>query len=117
MAESVRLANEACAKNRLLPQTPLKEREVHQWISNQATEFLGNPLRNRSNTESYYHYSWKTAARSTCSVAPVLGEELRKLRIAAGLTQEQLAFKAGLARNYISLLELDRKSPTLKTLF
>jgi transcriptional regulator with XRE-family HTH domain len=47
----------------------------------------------------------------------VLGKELRKARIAAGLTQEDLAFKAKIARNYISLLELDRKSPTLKTFF
>jgi transcriptional regulator with XRE-family HTH domain len=46
----------------------------------------------------------------------VLGEELRKARDAAGLTQEELAFRAKLARNYISLLELDRKSPTVATL-
>lgn len=47
----------------------------------------------------------------------MFGEELRKSRLAAGLTQEELAFRAGIARNYVSLLELDRKSPTLKTLF
>jgi transcriptional regulator with XRE-family HTH domain len=46
----------------------------------------------------------------------VLGEEIRKARTAAGLTQEQLAFRAGLARNYISLLELNQKSPTVDTL-
>jgi transcriptional regulator with XRE-family HTH domain len=46
----------------------------------------------------------------------VLGQEIRKARIAAGLTQEELAFKAGVARNYVSLLELDRKSPTFKVL-
>lgn len=32
------------------------------------------------------------------------------------MTQEELAFKAGLSRNYISLLELDQKSPTLQVL-
>lgn len=46
----------------------------------------------------------------------MLGEELRKARKAAGLTQEDLAFRARLSRNYISLLELDEKSPTVDTL-
>jgi transcriptional regulator with XRE-family HTH domain len=45
-----------------------------------------------------------------------LGKELLRARKAAGLTQEELAFKAGIARNYVSLLELDRKSPTVKML-
>jgi transcriptional regulator with XRE-family HTH domain len=35
----------------------------------------------------------------------------------AGLTQEALAFRAGLDRSYISQLEHDHKSPTLDTLF
>jgi transcriptional regulator with XRE-family HTH domain len=47
----------------------------------------------------------------------MLGEELRNARLAAGLTQEALAARAGLDRAYISLLEHDRKSPTLDTLF
>lgn len=44
----------------------------------------------------------------------VLGAELRKARVAAGLTQEELAHRAGISRNYVSLLEGDAKSPTLK---
>jgi transcriptional regulator with XRE-family HTH domain len=36
--------------------------------------------------------------------------------VAAGLTQEELAFRARIARNYVSLLELNRKSPTVDTL-
>lgn len=47
----------------------------------------------------------------------MFGEELRKAREKAGLTQEQLAFKAGVHRTYVSLLERDLKSPTLNTLF
>ncbi len=47
----------------------------------------------------------------------MLGEELRKAREAAGLTQEALAFRAGLDRSYISQLEHDHKSPTIDTLF
>jgi transcriptional regulator with XRE-family HTH domain len=47
----------------------------------------------------------------------MLGEELRRAREAAGLTQERLAFRAGLSRPYISQLERDLKSPTLHALF
>ena len=46
----------------------------------------------------------------------MLGDELRKTRVAAGLTQEELAFKADVSRNYVSLLELGQKSPTVETL-
>lgn len=45
-----------------------------------------------------------------------LGSELNKARLSAGLTQEELAFKADVSRNYISLLERDEKSPTVKLL-
>jgi len=47
----------------------------------------------------------------------MLGNELRKARKAAGLTQEQLAFAAGVDRTYISHLECDKKSPTVAMLF
>lgn len=47
----------------------------------------------------------------------VFGEQLRQLRKAAGLTQEELAFQVGLDRTYISLLEGGIKSPTLNTFF
>jgi transcriptional regulator with XRE-family HTH domain len=46
----------------------------------------------------------------------VLGDEIRKARITAEITQEELAFRAKLSRNYISLLELNEKSPTFDTL-
>lgn len=46
-----------------------------------------------------------------------LGGELRTARLRADLTQEQLAFSAGLDRAYVSLLENDHKSPTVDTLF
>ena len=47
----------------------------------------------------------------------MIGEELRKAREAAGLSQEELAFEAGLSRPYVSILERDLKSPTLQSLF
>ena len=46
----------------------------------------------------------------------MLGAELRKTREAAGLTQEQLAAKAHLSREYVSHLERDAYSPTLEVL-
>lgn len=47
----------------------------------------------------------------------MLGEEIRKARVSAGFSQEALADKAGLHRTYISLLERNKKSPTIDTLF
>lgn len=46
----------------------------------------------------------------------MLGEELRKAREAAGLTQEQLSFRANVHRTYISQLEHGKKSPTVDLL-
>ena len=46
----------------------------------------------------------------------MLGRELKNVREAAGMSQEQLAFEAGVHRTYISLLERDKKSPTLNVL-
>ena len=47
----------------------------------------------------------------------MLGDELRKARQTAGLTQEQLAFEANVHRTYISQLERNKKSPTVMMLF
>ncbi len=47
----------------------------------------------------------------------MLGDELRKAREKAGLTQEELAHRAEVDRTYISILENDRKSPTIEMLF
>lgn len=46
----------------------------------------------------------------------MLGEELRQRRLAAGLSQEQLADKAGIDRTYVSLLERDERIPTVNVL-
>ena len=46
----------------------------------------------------------------------MLGEEIRNARLTANLTQEQLAFEADISRNYVSLLELNEKSPTVEVL-
>jgi transcriptional regulator with XRE-family HTH domain len=46
-----------------------------------------------------------------------MGEELRGVRERAGMTQEQVSFRAGLSRPYISQLERNLKSPIIDTLF
>jgi transcriptional regulator with XRE-family HTH domain len=43
------------------------------------------------------------------------GAALRRTRLAAGLSQEQLALEAGVQRNFISLIELGRNQPTIST--
>lgn len=45
------------------------------------------------------------------------GQVLRRKREAVNLTQEELAFEAGLHRTYVSLLERGLKSPTLDVIF
>jgi transcriptional regulator with XRE-family HTH domain len=47
----------------------------------------------------------------------MLGEELKKARKTAGLTQEELAARANLHVTYISQLERNRKTPTIDSLF
>ena len=44
------------------------------------------------------------------------GRVLRKLRLNAGLTQEQLGFEADLRRTYVSILELGQQQPSLTTI-
>lgn len=48
--------------------------------------------------------------------AVAFGKVLRRLRQAAGLTQEQLGLDAELRRTYISILELGHQQPTLTTI-
>lgn len=46
----------------------------------------------------------------------MLGDELRKARNKAGLTQEQVAARARISREYVSQLERNRQSPTVDML-
>src|SRR6056297_1243897 len=45
-----------------------------------------------------------------------LGNKIRKLRLSLGLTQEEVAARADLARSFISQVETDKTSPTLENL-
>ena len=46
----------------------------------------------------------------------MLGDELRKARIDAKMTQEELSFAAEIDRTYVSQLEHNKKSPTVEVL-
>jgi transcriptional regulator with XRE-family HTH domain len=46
-----------------------------------------------------------------------VGEALRKARLAAELSQEELAFESKVDRTYISELENGHKSPSVEILF
>ena len=43
----------------------------------------------------------------------MLGQEVRKARLAAGLTQEQLAAKAEISREYVNYIERGKRQPTV----
>ncbi len=44
------------------------------------------------------------------------GKVLRRLRMEAGLTQEELGFEAELRRTYVSILELGQQQPSLTSI-
>lgn len=54
--------------------------------------------------------------RGKSGLRSALAKELRSLRHRKGITQEKLAFLAGLHPTYISMLENGRKSPTIDAL-
>jgi transcriptional regulator with XRE-family HTH domain len=45
-----------------------------------------------------------------------IGTALRRLRLAAGMTQEELGLEAGVQRNFVSLIELGHNQPTISTI-
>ncbi len=54
---------------------------------------------------------------SRMEMEQALGEVLRAVRKQRGLSQEALALNAGVERNYISLIELGRNSPSIRILY
>jgi len=62
-------------------------------------------------------YSLWTGGLRPAIVAVMIGEELQAARKKVEISQEELAARAGIHRTYVSLLERNRKSPTLDVLF
>ena len=54
--------------------------------------------------------------KSSGPVELPFGAALRRLRLAKGLTQEQLGLEAGVQRNFISLIETAQNQPTIGTI-
>jgi transcriptional regulator with XRE-family HTH domain len=50
-------------------------------------------------------------------VRRLVGRNVKRLRIAAGLSQAQLAERMGVDRAYVSGLELGQRNPTIVTLW
>jgi transcriptional regulator with XRE-family HTH domain len=48
-------------------------------------------------------------------VSVAFGRVVRRLRLKAGLSQEQLGYEAELRRTFVSVLELGQQQPTLTT--
>lgn len=49
-------------------------------------------------------------------ITPYIGPAFRSLRERAELSQEELAFRAGLDRTYVSGIERGRRNPSLKSM-
>ena len=47
----------------------------------------------------------------------LVGRNVKRLRLAASLTQEQFAERSGFSQQYLSDLERGRRNPTVVTLF
>jgi transcriptional regulator with XRE-family HTH domain len=58
----------------------------------------------------------KEMSRARRTAESIFGEHLRELRVSAGLSQEALAEKAGLHRNYIGHIERGEKTASLDVL-
>ena len=46
----------------------------------------------------------------------IFGKNVRKIRLESALSQEELAFRAGLKRSYLSDLERGTRNPSVRTL-
>jgi len=57
------------------------------------------------------------SGKSPITPHAAFGLALRKHRLDAGLSQEQLGLESGVQRNFISLIETGQNQPTITTIF
>lgn len=50
-------------------------------------------------------------------IAQAVGEEIKKARVKAGMSQEELSYKAGFYRTYAGHVEVGRYTPSVYTIF
>jgi transcriptional regulator with XRE-family HTH domain len=55
--------------------------------------------------------------RDFLNIEQAFGITIKKYRLERSMSQEELAFEAGLDRTFISLLERGKRKPTINTLF
>jgi transcriptional regulator with XRE-family HTH domain len=54
---------------------------------------------------------------ATMDMRRLVGRNVRRIRLAKGVTQEELAERSGFSQHYISVLEAGRRNPTIVSLF
>jgi transcriptional regulator with XRE-family HTH domain len=59
---------------------------------------------------------WGWEKRLGAEIAKVVGPKIARLRVEGGISQEELADRAGLHRTAISLLEVGKRAPRVVTL-
>lgn len=57
------------------------------------------------------------SSHAVMDVRRIVGENLRRYRLSAGLSQEELAARMGVEQGYVSGLEAGRRNPTIVTLW
>ena len=76
-----------------------------ETLTTTVTELFGRPLRNRVVMKEMNN-----------DLERQLGERIKHLRISVSMSQEELSFRSGLHRNYISDVERGRRNISLKAL-
>lgn len=54
--------------------------------------------------------------RGVKTAETLFGQEVKKIRVERGLSQEELSFRADIHTSYVSQLERGKKSPSLRTI-
>jgi DNA-binding XRE family transcriptional regulator len=80
--------------------------------------FINQLYRSKSKVTVHYNPALSTIERELTKMQAVVyvGDRLKALRIRRALTQEELARRAGLSKNAVNRLEVDKAEPRMSTL-